>query len=493
MKLETWTGRLTGFLLLAGCSAPAPMGEDSMPSARRLGAADFEVVGDAASVAPAVLYYKAYRFDARKSVYVTERGGRLRGFLTHRDRAGYRMLPDGSYDDGQFNRVELVPLEDRKQRPVIMSISAAPDGTSVLGLEDEDSSPRLRLVITFKDRSFLGVLSEREMLSELPCMDASARRGSITDLLRCIGLTGSGGDGGGSAGGSALTGSGGLLGEPDCKDNPLGPVTQQSPNPAEVERRINQLRDEMNQAIAERNRQTSESARRAHQDYINQLAGELRHLEALQDAREALKALRDPSRVPPATKKEIHRAEDRIQMEEGLVERYHERVKASLRELNRQRRQSGGGGRSPSLVDTGEAAPIADPRCQGRKVDAARGTLFTNRDFCGDDDPLTCLRRQEDSIYGLTEGQCWTETGPDDRTMLVCKERERQHPDADPASGADEPPRCEATDVDCFTDPVAPRYSSRGIATRYFDLTPMADVIAALCASGGCPDPAERP
>jgi hypothetical protein len=492
MKLETLTGRFAGLLLLAGCSTPAPMGEDSMPSARRLGAADFEVVADAASVAPVALYYKTYRFDARTSVYVAERGGQLQGFLTHRDRAGYRLLPDGSYDDGQFNRVELVPLEDRKQRPVIMSISAAPDGTTVFGLEDADSSPRLRLVITFRDHSFLGVLSEREMLSELPCMDASARRGSITDLLRCIGLTGSGGDGGGAGGGSALPGSGGLLGEPDCKDNPLGPATQQSPNPAEVQRRIDQVRDDMNKAIAERDRQTSDSARQAYQDYINQLAGELRHLRALQDAREALKELRDPSREPPANKKEIHHAEDRIQMEEGLVERYHERVKASLRELNRQR-QSGGGAHSPSLVDAGEAAPVADPRCQGRKVDAARGTLFTNRDFCGDDDPLTCLRRQEDSIYGLTEGQCWTETGPDDRPTLVCKERERQHPGEGPASGSDEPPRCEATDVDCFTDPVAPRFSNRRIATRYFDLTPMADVIAALCASGGCPDPAERP
>ena len=43
MKLETLTGRFAGLLLLAGCSTPAPMGEDSMPSARRLGTADFEV------------------------------------------------------------------------------------------------------------------------------------------------------------------------------------------------------------------------------------------------------------------------------------------------------------------------------------------------------------------------------------------------------------------------------------------------------------------
>jgi hypothetical protein len=489
MRLERLTGHLAGILLLAGCSTPASMGEDSMPSSRRLDAADLEIVREAASVSPTLLHYKVYRFDARKSLYVAERGGRLMGFLSHRNRAGYRLLPDGSYDDGQFNRVQLVPLQDRNQQPVIMSISAAPDGTSVLGLEDKDSAPRLRLVVLFKDRAFLGVLSEREMLGELPCMDASARRGSITDLLRCVGLTGSGGEGSGPGGGSQLPEGGGLLGEPDCKDNPLGPATQQSPNPAEVQRRINQVRDEMNRAIAERDRQTSESARRALQDYINQLAGELRHLRALQDAREALKALRDPGRVPPATKKEIHHAEDRVQMEEGLVQRYHERVKSSLRELNRQRRQ-GLPVSSPSLVDTGEAPPVTDPRCQGRKVDAARGTLFTNRDFCGDDDPLTCLRRQEDSIYGLTEGQCWTETGPDDRPMLVCKERERQHPDDDLESGPDEPSRCEATDVDCFTDPVAPRYSNRRIATRYFDLTPMADVIAALCASGGCPDPA---
>jgi hypothetical protein len=489
MKSGICAWSVCGILVLAGCAPPSPPANQSQLDVRRLGAADFAVVRDAAAGGPTQLHYIVYRYDARLKTYVAERGGQLQGFLTHRDRDGYRLLPDGSYDDGQFNRIEFVPLQDQQQQPMLVSVSATPDGTSIFALEGRDHTPRLRLIVFFRDRGLLGVLGEREMLGELPCLDASARRGSVTDLLRCVGLAASEGAGGPSGGSSGLPGAGGLLSEPDCKENPLGPAVD-SPNAEELKRRETALERLLEEAREARDRQTDADARAAYDAYIRALTLERNAIQAVQRELSELNELR--SRVPPPTAREMRQAEFELRLQESILRGAHNLAKDRLRAL--QRYQSGGGSTpSPSLVDTGEPAPVADPRCKGRQVDSARGTLFTNRDFCGDDDPLTCLRRQADSLYGLTEGQCWTETGPDDRPTLVCNERTRQHPDNPLESGPPQPPDCDATDVDCFTDPVAPRYSNRSIATRYFDLTPMADVIAALCASGGCPDPVEHP
>jgi hypothetical protein len=134
----------------------------------------------------------------------------------------------------------------------------------------------------------------------------------------------------------------------------------------------------------------------------------------------------------------------------------------------------------PNPVAPGDE-PIQDPRCEGRRIDAERGALFSNPDLCPDQAYLRCLRERSDVLYAVTEERCFRDTGPNDAPIIVCEE-----PDS-PTVSADNTPNNE-TDVGDFTDPNAPLNSSGEIETSYISTTDFGALILRLCGGGGCPD-----
>lgn len=79
------------------------------------------------------------------------------------------------------------------------------------------------------------------------------------------------------------------------------------------------------------------------------------------------------------------------------------------------------GGSPMPFPDGGQAqGSVKDPRCEQRKTDSARGTLFANSDFCKSEDMLQCLAEEQDPIRRITDGKCKTTEGHDGRAMLTC-------------------------------------------------------------------------
>jgi Sec-independent protein translocase protein TatA len=490
---------LVASLLVVGCAAPARLGPVGVSEVRRLGPEDLAVAAQDVARGPRDIHYKTYRFDAASKEYLPERGGRFEGFLLDRTPETLVPLPDATYTDGRFNRIVYYARQGPGKEIVMLSASGTPDGTRVIGLEEPGRGPRIRLGIVLKDERFLSILGDLDAVAALPCLDAAARRGSLLDLLRCAGLSAPAGAGGGSQDDGLLGDMGALLGDPDCPDDPLGPVMDDRGRPrasaGELRQRAVDLEKAIRRLADDRASYAGDARLREAADaYGRALAIERNATNDVVRAMEALKALQDPDREPPPTPKEIRDAEQAVQAQEShrqAAERHRQQAEAEFKA-----RQRASGSTSPSQPSGLETPPPVDPRCQGRKVDAARGTLFTNPDFCGGDDPITCLRRQQDSLFGLTEGQCWTEVGPDDAPRITCGPADRGRVRPPPAGTPPDPDagrECEGASIDCWTDPVAPRTPSGRIAVRYVDLTPMGAILVGLCAGGGCPRPSERP
>ena len=135
----------------------------------------------------------------------------------------------------------------------------------------------------------------------------------------------------------------------------------------------------------------------------------------------------------------------------------------------------------PPVGPEGEPdASFDDPRCGGMAADAARGTLFTNPQFCGGSNMLECLRRQEDSVYDITGGNCERVEGPAGGTILSCGDNASLFPDCDAADGPRAcVSRCPAGQPRCLN-------SAPSSSTPYLSLTPLGAVLAALCRAD-CP------
>lgn len=467
--------------VFAGCSS---FDSSSLQSqdlvAQRLDEADFRYVSQVVAEGANRVYYKVYQYDAGSQSYNAIRGGRFDGMLLARDIDNLIALPDGTNTDGRFNKILLEPAETRTGETAIVSVTGTADGTIVMAVETDVSRNGVALAGILKDKEFFVVLGEFEGLRELPCMDQSAFRGSLLGILQCAGLTspgGGGGDGGGDAGDRLLEDMGGLLGEPDCDSDKLGPVTQQ------------------------RGRQTPEYWRRR-ADHARQMRNYLpwgtpdpQHVAELNSRYERLEAARLElaNRTQRLDEAESNPLTPEDELRKAII-KYKQALAAERRAeraVEEQREKVNANSTSP-IVPPGVDAPegFEDPRCAGRGVDANRGTLFTNSEFCGGEDPISCIIRQRDSLFGLTDGQCWSESGPDDARHIVCGPAER-FPGRAGSLTPDEIPRpteCPPDDIDCWTDPVGPTTTGGSVAVRYVDLTPLGELLAVICAQVGCPE-----
>jgi hypothetical protein len=137
----------------------------------------------------------------------------------------------------------------------------------------------------------------------------------------------------------------------------------------------------------------------------------------------------------------------------------------------------------PPIGPDGAPEPsFDDPRCGGLTTDAARGTLFTNAQFCGGSDMLECLRRQEDSVYDITGGNCARVEGPADGIVLDCGDNASLFPDCDTSDGWACASRCPADQPWCLN--AAPGSGS----TPFLSLTPLGALLETLCRAD-CPEP----
>jgi hypothetical protein len=138
----------------------------------------------------------------------------------------------------------------------------------------------------------------------------------------------------------------------------------------------------------------------------------------------------------------------------------------------------------PPIGPDGEPdTSFEDPRCGGIAIDGARGTLFTNAQFCGGSDTIECLRRQEDSIYDITGGNCEREEGPAGGIVLDCGDNEPLFPDCDAGDGPSAcASRCPADQPGCLN--AVPGSGS----TPFLSLTPLGALLETLCRAD-CPEP----
>ena len=135
---------------------------------------------------------------------------------------------------------------------------------------------------------------------------------------------------------------------------------------------------------------------------------------------------------------------------------------------------------------------FTDPRCSGNKTAMAQGTMWG--DFCRNKDGshigmMECARKMADSIYAISGGRCWQESGPAGGERIVCRQEERRSgagSDGDPGSGVAPGGSDSGSTDDTRTGIGGGRRS--GQAGRYIDTTPMGGFLMGLCAKGGCPD-----
>jgi hypothetical protein len=96
---------------------------------------------------------------------------------------------------------------------------------------------------------------------------------------------------------------------------------------------------------------------------------------------------------------------------------------------------------------------------------------------------LECLRRQEDSIYDITGGNCERVEGPAGGMVLDCGDNESLFPDCDAGDGPWAcASRCPADQPGCLN--AVPGSGS----TPFLSLTPLGALLETLCRAD-CPEP----
>ena len=132
----------------------------------------------------------------------------------------------------------------------------------------------------------------------------------------------------------------------------------------------------------------------------------------------------------------------------------------------------------------GEEPQQQDPRCQQQEVDSARGTLFTNPDFCPSGDYGMCLAEEADPVRDITDGKCATVEGPAGGKVLRCNDA-----DGEPLEVTiDEASNPSSTDPLEWTDLNSPPIYAGQVHYRYIDTLDLGHILVGLCAAGGCPD-----
>ncbi len=270
------------------------------------------------------------------------------------------------------------------------------------------------------------------------------------------------GSGGGIGAGIGLPGVG-LMSPPDCSTTPgLGPVSEPPADP-EPPPEVPTPEEAAEMAL--------EEEKKTEENVLDGFEPETESSESVLDAAaEVVERILTPVRV------EFDNASFRIRLEPSfqsptVIFEFRERPRAPVRPEQ-----------PPIGPDGGPEASFEDPRCRGIATDAARGTLFTNAQFCGGSDMIECLRRQEDSIYDITGGNCERVEGPAGGIVLDCGDNASLFPDCDASDGRACASRCPADQPRCL-NPVAGSGS-----TPFLSLTPLGALLETLCRAD-CPEP----
>ncbi len=144
---------------------------------------------------------------------------------------------------------------------------------------------------------------------------------------------------------------------------------------------------------------------------------------------------------------------------------------------------------SPLPSPDGLPGTAKDPRCEQRKTDSARGTLFASSDFCTSGDVMQCLAEEQDPIRRITDGKCRTTEGHDGRAMLTCGDNpEWSVDDAKERAQGESSSTCGASPdgTQSYCDFNVPFESSGNIGEELIDTMDVGPVFEALCAVGDC-------
>jgi hypothetical protein len=270
------------------------------------------------------------------------------------------------------------------------------------------------------------------------------------------------------------------LWQPDCSDdsNPGIPESRSGDDltPEDYEERA-----ELHEKRAGELRQSGDPRDETIAEFYERLAGYAREVsESVQEYErvldEAAQEFEATGDLSTETKERLRSAEHRALVAAGAYDP--DVVDQRIEEIETQlRRAREGQGQYPDPSDP-LGSDLQDPRCAGRKTQAAQGTLFTNKQFCGESDMITCLRRASDSVFAFTGGVCRTETGPEDSALLVCTKQEQ--PGAEASEG---PGGADAGPVDA---PLSFRLpGSERIEQDFIEMTPLGGIIINLCMADG--------
>ena len=144
---------------------------------------------------------------------------------------------------------------------------------------------------------------------------------------------------------------------------------------------------------------------------------------------------------------------------------------------------------SPIPSPDGLPGTAKDPRCEQRKTDSARGTLFANLDFCTSGDIMQCLAEEQDPIRRITDGKCKTTEGHDGRAMLTCGDNsEWSVEDAMERAESDASSTCGASPdgTQSYCDFNVPFENSGNIGKELIETMDVGPVFEARCAVEDC-------
>ena len=414
----------------------------------------------------------------------------VRGLLLLRNAAELRPVGKNFYHDGRGNVVYFGQFARQQARPVSYSLTLLSDASVQLAM-DVDGDRRVDAIVS-RGLDRFGFLAPENFQKMGDCFEQARQKGGdpLKAAVDC--LPGAPPRGGRPAWNDFLN----RFFEPDCGSSASGSprrgwVTQQTIPERELQRRGRQHRDAALRS-AYFHRQVAEEAYAegdtelgdAHNDLAASYADEAVAVQRVLDTRRGSR-------------------ERRLALHETAVAG--EQVEANqrrVRELEERRRGGGAEGGGAEEPIPGEIPEGTDPRCQPRPDWA---WMYSEQCRL---DPIECLRRINDPVYAATDGQCWTQTGERDQTVVRCRGNETMRDciarGGSPEECADQTMRTCSGEGPEGRRPEAcagfapagrpiPTRGARGAAS-FLPISQLGGVISAICREAGgtglCGDPA---
>jgi hypothetical protein len=410
----------------------------------------------------------------------------LRGLVVLRDVTGLREVGKDFVDDGRGNLVHQGRLPRRQGPAAAYSLTLFQDGSMALAVDLDADDVVDAAVSRGIDR--FGFLRDAELDETDDCFERAMRehRNPIDAMAECLGLPSLGGRGAGRSGGI-----GSRFTRPDCGDAGFGGgrfgwVSAPDQRPGDTNKALEQLRNEMLRQ-ADIAQITADAADDAGDADLAEAYDRLAN--AAEDAAIAAQRARDTAAGSLERDAEM-----------GDVEAAYERVLEEferVQEAEEKRQNPPGGGTTEPMP--GEIPEGMDPRCD--PVDT--WTEIWTR-YCAED-PYECILRLNDPFYAATDGQCWSETGPDDEEIVRCRGNDSMA-ECLAAGGSVEDCASETMNR-CAVDTERRPEGCQGYApagrpvvegaprgaVELLDVVPLGGVIAAICREAGgagfCGDP----